>query len=155
MFKWGTSQQPRLSTPLSGRRCQVCTWYAFNAWSSLMHGGRSAPKDTKCVPEGPTKGFGHSVNETVTLPRNDAGSNGYKIKAYFILQKFRLTTQYRAAPPTHWKKCLQGMHSIKKYANTSSDGYVSVHQLIIRTNQNARVICVIFVRKFHRQNAWK
>ena len=154
MFKWGTSQQPRLSTPLSGRRYQVCTWYAFNAWSSLMHGGRSAPKDTKCVPEGPMKGFGHSVNETVTLPRNDAGSNGNNVKAYFILS-FRRTTQYRAAPPTHWKKCLQGMHSIKTYANTSSDGYVSVHQLITRTNQNARAICLIFFRKFHRQNAWK
>lgn len=31
------------------------------------------------------KGFGRSVNETVTLPRNDTGSNGNNTEAYFIL----------------------------------------------------------------------
>lgn len=34
------------------------------------------------------KGFGRSMNETVTLPRNDAGSNGNKTNAYFILSSY-------------------------------------------------------------------
>lgn len=108
MLKCGTSQQPRLS-PLPGRGYQVCTWFTFTAWSSLMHGGKSAPRDTKCVPEGPTKGFRHSVNETVTLPRNDASSNRNNTKAYFILSRSRSgvqrTTQYgRCASHTLKKK---------------------------------------------------
>ena len=49
-----------------------------------MHGGKSAPRDTKYASLGPMKGFGRSVYVTVTLPRNETGSNGNEIKVYFI-----------------------------------------------------------------------
>ena len=50
-----------------------------------MHGEKSAPRDTKCVPIGPIIGFGRSLYVTVILPRNETGSNGNKTKVYFIL----------------------------------------------------------------------
>ena len=131
MFKLGTSQQPRLSTPLPGCRYQVCTWYTFNAWSSLTHGGKSAPKDTKRVPEGPMKGFGHSVNETVTLPRNDAGSSGNNIKAFFIISRSRRTDQYRRCTSHTLKKYyLQDTHSIQKIRFSKNEANVSQNRVL-------------------------
>lgn len=76
-----------------------------------MHGGKSAPKDTKYFPEGPMKGFGHSVYETVTFPRNDAGSNGNNAKEYFILSRSQRTAQYRRCASHTLKKILSTKHA--------------------------------------------
>ena len=69
-----TSQQPSFS-PLAWRRgCKVCTCWRLSAWSSLIHGGKSAPTDTNCDSEGPINGLGRLVYMTVMLPRNVSGS---------------------------------------------------------------------------------
>ena len=69
-----TSQQPSFS-PLAWRRgCKVCTCWRLSAWSSLIHGGKSAPTDTNCDCEGPINGLGRLVYMTEMLPRNVSGS---------------------------------------------------------------------------------
>lgn len=69
-FSRGTSQHPSLPSPAFGRGISVRTCWTLSAWSSLMHGGKSAPKDTSWILEGPISGFGWLVCVTVTLPRN-------------------------------------------------------------------------------------
>lgn len=64
------------------------------------------------------KGFGHLVNATVTLPRNDAGSNGNNTKNNSFSQNLDresriLASQHgRCASPTVNKKRLQDTRKI-------------------------------------------
>ena len=94
-----TSQQPSFS-PLAWRRgCKVCTCWRLSAWSSLIHGGKSAPTDTNCDSEGPINGLGRLVYMTVMLPRNVSGSktNNTYLLAYLhqcLLYTYTINCQY-------------------------------------------------------------